>query len=961
MRCGGKSAVSFTTPALLLGLLVLPLLWWLLRATPPAPRLQAFPAIRLLADLPPREETPARTPWWLLTLRLAAAGLVVIGLAGPVLDAEGTRLRARTPALLVIDDGWSAAADWADRQRAAQAALDPLERAGGKAALLTTAVPASGDPLRATAAMPVALLRRVIAALRPLPWPVDRLDAAAVLRTLPHGPVLYVADGLAAPGDDAFAAALGAFGPITEWRAALSGAAVLTARPTPDRLLAVLHVLPGPPRRAAVLAETADGRVLARVPLVLPAGTDGAAAAVPLPIELRNELGRLVLEGVPSAGSVALLDESARRHPVGLVASSAEAETPLLGPLFYLERALGPSAELRRGSLEDLLGRKLAVLILTDEQLVGRQAAAVDAWVRQGGLLIRFAGPLLATADGMQAAAPSFADNRAVGNAAGPWGSGEPADAAPLDGAPAPAAGANAAAAGDDAGGADGAAGPTDPLLPVPLLAGDRELGGAMSWSRPAHLAPFPDNSPFAGLPVPAEVTVNRQVLAEPSAGLAAHSWARLSDGTPLVTEAMRGRGRIVLFHVTANTDWSNLPLSGLFVQMLDRLVRLSAGIGDPAGPGILAPAETLDAAGVLGPPPPSAQAVSAREIDHLPVSARHPPGFYGPVSDRRALNLGANLPPLAAAAPLRGAVLHPIEAPSRPRALGPWLVGAALGLLCLDLLLSLALRGLLPRGWLAGRRIAGTAALVALLLPTRVGAAESPALATHLAYVLTGDEAVDELSRSGLQGLSDYVNDRTAAVLAAPLGVVPGRDDLSFYPLLYWPITPAATTTPEMTAALNDYMAHGGILVIDTEGGPDGGPGSGAGFAPGVDRALRRAARLLSVPPLAPLTTAHVLTRSFYLLSDFPGRYDGAPVWVQQDQDRANDGVSPIVIGANDWVAAWAVDAEGGNPYAVLPGGARQRTLAYRFGVNLVMYALTGNYKGDQVHVPAILERLGQ
>jgi hypothetical protein len=70
---------------------------------------------------------------------------------------------------------------------------------------------------------------------------------------------------------------------------------------------------------------------------------------------------------------------------------------------------------------------------------------------------------------------------------------------------------------------------------------------------------------------------------------------------------------------------------------------------------------------------------------------------------------------------------------------------------------------------------------------------------------------------------------------------------------------------------------------------------------------------------------------------------------------------VSPVIVGANDWAAAWAVDSAGRNPFATIPGGARQRTLAYRFGVNLVMYALTGNYKGDQVHVPSLLERLGQ
>jgi Domain of unknown function (DUF4159) len=268
------------------------------------------------------------------------------------------------------------------------------------------------------------------------------------------------------------------------------------------------------------------------------------------------------------------------------------------------------------------------------------------------------------------------------------------------------------------------------------------------------------------------------------------------------------------------------------------------------------------------------------------------------------------------------------------------------------DLLLSLRLRGLL-------RPASAAVILLAIAMPAHAQTPPepNPALETRLAYVQTGDDQIDGVSRAGLAGLSDYVNRRTAADLADPAGIVPGQDDLSFYPLLYWPIS--ADEPPLSGAAvtaLNNYMAHGGIILIDTRDS-----GSGEGFAPGSESALGRLAKDLSVPPLAPLTEAHVLAHAFYLLQDFPGRYTGDTVWVQRDQDRTNDSVSPVIIGGNDWAAAWAVDGDGRNPYAVIPGGARQRTLAYRFGVNLVMYALTGNYKGDQVHVPALLERMGQ
>jgi len=338
-------------------------------------------------------------------------------------------------------------------------------------------------------------------------------------------------------------------------------------------------------------------------------------------------------------------------------------------------------------------------------------------------------------------------------------------------------------------------------------------------------------------------------------------------------------------------------------------------------------------------------------------VSPRHPPGLYGAESMRRALNLGAGTPVPVSAPLVPGAHVEQLASTVPEHALGPPLLALAVLLLAFDLLIALGLRGLLRMG---------TASAAAVLLamvaagPVHAAALDTgvfPALATRLGYIVTGDATVDSVSKAGLEGLSEYVNQRTAATLVEPDPVEPGQTDLSFYPLLYWPITSdAQPLSPEAAAALNDYMSRGGIILIDTRDS-----GSGAGFAPGTDSALRRVARGLVIPPLAPLTTEHVLARAFYLLQDFPGRYTGDTVWVQRDQDRTNDSVSPVIIGGNDWAGAWAVDADGRNPYAVMPGGSRQRTMAYRFGVNLMMYALTGNYKGDQVHVPAILQRLGQ
>ena len=240
------------------------------------------------------------------------------------------------------------------------------------------------------------------------------------------------------------------------------------------------------------------------------------------------------------------------------------------------------------------------------------------------------------------------------------------------------------------------------------------------------------------------------------------------------------------------------------------------------------------------------------------------------------------------------------------------------------------------------------------------------------LGHVLTGDARTDDMAQAGLLGLSMVLTQRTSVEPGAPMAVDLEKDDLSVFSILYWPMT-ADQPTPSVAAyrRLNTFLKTGGMILFDTR---DADLTSGGSLLSPEGQRLQEIAAFLDVPPLEPLPADHVLTRSFYLLQDFPGRHASRAIWVEAappDAEQAegmpfrnlNDGVSPVVIGGNDWAAAWAVDADGAPLYPVGRGiaGDRQREIAYRFGINLVMYVLTGNYKSDQVHVPALLERLGQ
>jgi hypothetical protein len=241
----------------------------------------------------------------------------------------------------------------------------------------------------------------------------------------------------------------------------------------------------------------------------------------------------------------------------------------------------------------------------------------------------------------------------------------------------------------------------------------------------------------------------------------------------------------------------------------------------------------------------------------------------------------------------------------------------------------------------------------------------------THLAYVVTGDAAVDDVTKAGLQGLTLFLAQRTALEPGDPVPLDPARDELSFFPLIYWAISPSAPKpSRDALAKIDAYMKRGGTVLFDTRDAIDAPPGEGAAQGPGMV-ALRAILSSLDIPELEPVPRDHVLTKTFYLLHDFPGRYADGKLWVealpadseenQERPARAGDGVSSIIISSNDFAGAWALRPDGQSMLPLVPGEPRQREFAFRAGVNIVMYALTGNYKADQVHIPALLERLGQ
>ena len=922
-------ALGFTAPWLLLALLALPVLWLILRAIPPAPLRRRFPGVALLLGLSDEDTVTDRTPWWLLALRMLAVAGLIVGLAGPVLNPDPSRQAGRGPVLFLLDGTWAGAPEWPQRAEFLDQALAQAARDGRPVAVARLTTP---EPL---VFQPAAAWQNQLPSLAPQPWAPD--DAALMAWAQDLGDArfdtVWLADGIDYPGREALVTRLAARGALRVVQGDTDLQVLLPARYDEGALqLQVRRLLAGPADTVTVVAHGVDPAgvplQLAQATLAFDAGATQAQAALSLPAELRARLTRFEIEGQRGAGAVALADDSLQRREVALVAGREDREgLQLLDPLHYLRQALIPSADVLEGALPDLLPANPDVVVLADvASLSGAEQADLLEWVQQGGVLLRFAGPRMAASD--------------LGRT------------------------------------------DMDPLLPVRLRAGGRTVGGAMSWGAPKTLAPFDEASPFHGLTIPPDVAVSAQVMAQPDPELAARVIAQLSDGTPLVTRKRIGQGQVVLMHVTANAEWSSLPLSGLFVQMLERLsvtAAAQANMGTQAEGVVWQPRQVLDGFGRLQEAQNLA-GVAGGDVLQAPLGPNLRPGLYASEDRRLARNV---IGPDTVLTPAAWPASVPVSGFARPaeRPLGGWLLALGLVLLAVDVLATLAVSGRL-----AGRGLRVGAVLVLALglqvpapgawaqtqpTPNQDAFALAATSELSLAHVLTGDAALDQMAAAGMLGLSDTLFFRTSVEPSAPMGVDLERDDISLFPLLYWPITPQQPTpSAEAYVKLNRYLRSGGMILFDTRDADV----AGFGAASPNGRKLRQLAAPLDIPPLEPLPSDHVLTRAFYLLQDFPGRHQGRELWVEAapaDAERAegmpfrnlNDGVSPVVIGGNDWAAAWATDDRGNPLYPVGRGfsGERQREMALRFGVNLVMHVLTGNYKSDQVHVPALLDRLGQ
>ncbi|WP_142416399.1 DUF4159 domain-containing protein [Bartonella massiliensis] len=925
--------MSFAAPFLLLGLLFLPVIWWLLRITPPSARKELFPPLRFLPKPTHQQETAKHTPWWLLLLRLIIVALVIIALSRPTWNQKPINFSESQSLALIIDNGWASVKEWKKRISIAETLLAQAEKQQKNIYLVATAE----HDISNIEPQPAKMIKQHLMHLQPRPWPVNRVHAFKKLKEITQGKpldIVYLSDGLQTNEDEQTFALLEKLklGKFLWYLADISDLVGITSieNNNGNMVARIIRSTTHGTTPATLSLYDSNNQLLGQFTKNFSEGETTALVPFDVPLELRNDIAWIKINNQNHAAATFLVDSHSRISRVALLSPDTnEMAQPLLAPFYYIIKALQGHTQLITAGgrelstdIDHLLKQNPSVFIMGDMVNIPEKAEKkLSDFVNKGGTLIRFAGEKLSSAEHY------------------------------------------------------------DSLLPVPLRQGQRSLGSIMSWTKPQKLAPFAKNSFFSDLPFPEDVTVSRQILAEPTPNLFEKTWLSLSDGTPLITAAKRGKGTIILIHIAPDPTWSNLPLSGFFAQMLQKLITLGSFENTTSAyreksTTVQNPWRTIAADGQLQVPPSDVipLVLDAQSPPH--PSYQTPPGLYGVKNNFYALNLLNHSSRFVTQSSLPTSLnKSPLSYDTKEKNLTGPLLGLALLLFAFDNFLILWMGGIFS--FSKQRNLFLLPLIIFIILfsydPTLHAQmtenhhdSVQAAGTTHLAYVITNNHEIDTTSKRGLETLSQFIAERTMLIPGSVIALDLDKDELSFYPLIYWPIdAKSPIPTPKALEKINNFMKHGGTILFDTRDQMNSNLNLEGDTTPETQR-LRTILKGLNIPSIEPASKDHVVARSFYIMPDFPGLYRGSPLWVESSsankKDKnslsSGDNVSSLLITANNFAGAWALDEKGTWKYPLVPNDPMQRLWAFRAGLNIVLYVLTGNYKADQVHVPALLER---
>ncbi|MEC8100338.1 MAG: DUF4159 domain-containing protein, partial [Pseudomonadota bacterium] len=611
------------------------------------------------------------------------------------------------------------------------------------------------------------------------------------------------------------------------------------------------------------------------------------------PIEIFNQIKNIKIVEQNHAGAKYYFDDFSKKKNIAILNDNQfYKESPLLSPIYYLKKSLDAKHNIKIEKIDNIINQNYSTIIIPETVEIPKEfdKKLID-WLTGGGTLIRFSGDKLVEKES------SFLPHQNT-------------------------------------------------------LGRLRNIEGQLTINNKLFISEFKKDSIFFGLQVPQDIAIKKQLIFNTNPKQV-KVLAKLNDNTPLVSIKKIGEGEIILFHIGANNDWSNLPMSSLFSDMINRVLLLSKNYNYSNYTDLNLNKE-IDGFGNLVPPKKIVNIDSFDKLKTAKPSLDTPPGQYENNQISVVLNLSTNINnhqiKITDTKVLSGYSFK------STRDLSSTILKIILIMFILDILLTTMIKNNINFSKIFTNR--NNLLIYFLFFLTFIKSDFISANETYLAYVEIENTQINNISKNGLEKIRSLLITRTSVNPQKVIGIDIKTDYIYKYPFIYWPLTKNLLSIKKQEInKIKNYLNNGGIIFFDIIGFSRKSLNLKEKKFQGISDFLNEiGANELSIIP-----KEHTLTKSFYLLNKFPGKWDNRILFVETNNLQYKDGVSSIILGFNDWAKAWAVDNNNLPLFPVVPGGERQRELSYRFGINIAMYALTGNYKSDQIHSKSILKRLNK
>ena len=897
--------LAFSNHLALIGLFALPLVFYIIKLLPPAPKKMFFSSFYLIKSMEKVSVTKKNVPIWLLIYRIILITLIILFFSAPYLNIMNKKNTSNTIKnyVIIADIGWSMSKEWDKFKKIVSEISVEAEKKNKKIIFYHSNSKNNMSPKIFTSSKSI---NQYLKKINPVPWQFEKSNLIEVIKknnNFINDKTFFIFSKFDNKNYSDQKKSLDFYNNKVKNKVLIDPIEsiiflknVHTSKEN-IRLEVIRHALSKPSSKFSIRITSIDNQIIFKKEYELKPNQITFYFNQKFPLDVINQIHKLEIVDQNHAGAKYYFDDYSKKKRIGILSDSFQyKENPLLSSVYYIEKSLNTNNILKIGNLDQLIKFNCSVIIIPDKgNITDKDHSKLSNWLANGGTIIRFSNIRLAKNN-------------------------------------------------------------TKFLPSNNLFMTIRNVGGVLSMEKKLKINPFTKNSMFHGLEIPEDITFKKQLIFT-SNNNNLQILATLTDNTPLISLGKKNQGKIFLFHITANNDWSNLPLSALFSGMLQRIVLLSEKkiINSNANLNLT---KEINSFGDLNN---TDKILSIRDnslLKKLTPSKENLPGIYENKELTIALNLSNKIYDEHFKSRLDKNYKIFSKFTIQVIDLKPLLLKIILFMFIIDMLITIILKKNFSfiNGLNKHKNLLGLVFFFIFIFNLNNAYTEGLDNDTYLAYIKTPDKKLNAVSKSGLSTIKNLLETRTSVSPKEVIGVNITKDPIYYFPFLYWPLSKDLIILDITTVSkIKKYLTNGGMILFDIIGF------SRESFSLESNKFKTIKSFLASIEAdnLSPINEGHTLTKSFYLLKKFSGRWDNKNLLIESSNLEEKDGVSSVILGFNDWAGAWALDINKNPLYPIVPGGERQREISYRFGINIVMYALTGNYKSDQIHFKSILNRL--